>query len=126
MAGAGGRFWSATMKRPEMIPFRWRSSIYERDTYRAPNCKSLRQTLVHSGEQSRSVALDRIDWEIRMIPGVEFNFDAGPLFWLELFDRSTKTSVDGFSCHRIRDAVPGFDDFISQACRSNEPDGARR
>ena len=62
--GADGRFWSATMKRPEMIPFRWRSSIYERDTYRAPNCKSLRQTLVHSGEQSRSVALDRIDWEL--------------------------------------------------------------
>ena len=42
MAGAGGRFWSATMKRPEMIPFRRRSSIYERDTYRAPYCKSPR------------------------------------------------------------------------------------
>ena len=68
MAGADGRFWSATMERPEMIPFRRRSSIYERDTYRAPNCKSLRQTLVHSGEQSRSVALDRIDWELRDPP----------------------------------------------------------
>jgi hypothetical protein len=64
--------------------------------------------------------------EIRMIRGPEFNFDAVPLFWLELFDRSTKTSVDGFSCHRIRDAVPVFDDFISQACHLNEPDGARR
>ena len=37
-----------------------------------------------------------------MIRGPEFNFDAVTLFWLELFDRSTKTSVDGFSCHRIR------------------------
>ena len=53
--------------------------------------------------------------EIRMFRGPEFNFDAVPLFWLELFDRGTKTSVDGFSCHRIRDAVPVFDDFISQA-----------
>ena len=61
-----------------------------------------------------------------MIRGPEFNFDAVSLFWLELFDRSTKTSVDGFSCHRIRDAVPVFDDFISQARHLNEPDGARR
>ena len=64
--------------------------------------------------------------EIRMFRGPEVDFDGVPLFWLELFDLSTKASVDGFSCHRIKDAVPIFDDFISQASRLNEPVGARR
>ena len=64
--------------------------------------------------------------EIRMFRGPEVDFDGVPLFWLELFDHSTKTSVDGFSCHRIKDAVPIFDDFISQAGRLNKPGGARR
>ena len=64
--------------------------------------------------------------EIRMFRGPQFNFDSVPLFWLELFDLSTKTSLDGFSCHRIKDAVPIFDDLISQAGRLNKPGGARR
>ena len=64
--------------------------------------------------------------EIRMFRGPEVDFDGVPLFWLELFDLSTKASVDGFSCHTIKDAVPIFDDFISQASRLNEPVDARR
>ena len=64
--------------------------------------------------------------EIRMFRGPEVDLDGVPLFWLELFDLGTKTSVDGFSCHRIKDAVPIFEDFISQAGRLNEPGGARR
>ena len=36
-------------------------------------------------------------------------------FWLELFDHGTKMSVDGFICLRIKDAVPIFNDFVSQA-----------
>jgi len=64
-------------------------------------------------------------YEIRMFRGPEFDFDGTPLFWLELFDLSTKTSVDGFSCHRIKDAVSIFDDFISQAGLLNEPGGAQ-
>ena len=65
-------------------------------------------------------------YEIRMFRGPEFDFDGTPLFWLELFDLSTKKSVDGFSCHRIKDAVSIFDDFISQAGLLNEPGGARQ
>ena len=65
-------------------------------------------------------------YEIRMFRGPEFHLDGVPLFWLELFDHGTKTSVDGFSCHRIRDAVPVFDDFLSQAAGLNETGGAHR
>ena len=64
--------------------------------------------------------------EIRMFRGPQFDFDGMPLFWLELFDLSTKTSLDGFSCHKIKDAVPIFDDFVLQAGRLNEPDGTHR
>jgi hypothetical protein len=63
--------------------------------------------------------------EIRMFRGPEVDFDGGPLFWLELFDHSTRTSVDGGSCHRIKDAVPLFDDFVSQADRLNKTGGVR-
>jgi hypothetical protein len=61
--------------------------------------------------------------EIRMFRGPVVDVGGGPLFWLELFDHSTKRSVDGFSCHSIKDAVPIFDDFISEAGRLSEPGG---
>ena len=55
----------------------------------------------------------------------ELELDGVPLlFWLELFDLSTRTSIDGVGCHRIRDAVPVFDDFLSQAASLNETGGA--
>jgi hypothetical protein len=40
--------------------------------------------------------------------------DNAPLFWLELFDHGTKTSVDSFCCHRLKDAVPVVCDFFAQ------------
>jgi hypothetical protein len=72
-----------------------------------------------------SVSLASIgNCEIRMFRGPEVDFGGVPaLFWLDLFDHNTKTSVDGFCCHRIKDAVPIFDDFISQAVRLSEPGG---
>jgi hypothetical protein len=60
-----------------------------------------------------------------MFRGPEVDFDGGPLFWLELFDHSMKTSIDSSNCHRIKDAVVIFDDFISQADHLNKTGGAR-
>ena len=69
-----------------------------------------------------SVSLASIETcEIRMLRGPEADCDRMPLFWLELFDHSTKTSIDSFSCHEIKEAVAIVDDFISQAGRLNEP-----
>jgi hypothetical protein len=65
--------------------------------------------------------------EIRIFEGSQADSDGMPLFWLELFDHGPKTSVDGFSCHKIEDALVVFEDFISQAGPLNEasgPDGA--
>jgi hypothetical protein len=53
--------------------------------------------------------------EIRMLRDRSVHADCVPLFWLELFDHNTTKSVDSFSCHRIHDAVPVFEDSISQA-----------
>jgi hypothetical protein len=55
--------------------------------------------------------------EIRMFRGPEADLDGMTLFWLELFDNVTKTSVDSFRCQKIKDATAVFDDFMSQgAC----------
>jgi hypothetical protein len=54
-----------------------------------------------------------------MFRGPEVGFDGVPLFWLELFDHSTKQSIDGFSCHKIEEAVAICDDFMSQAAAAN-------
>ena len=74
-----------------------------------------------------SVSLASIgDCEIRMFRGPEVDFDGTPLFWLELFDHSTKTSLDGIGCHKIKDAAPIFEDFISQADRLKHTRSGRR
>ena len=56
-----------------------------------------------------------------MSRGPEADFDGMPLFWVELFDHSAKTSVDSFSCHTIKEAWLYSDDFISLAGRLNNP-----
>ena len=62
-----------------------------------------------------SIMLDSIgSCEIRMLRGPEVHPDGVPLFWLELFDHSIKMSVDGCSCHRLKDAVPVVCDFFAQ------------
>jgi len=62
-----------------------------------------------------SVLLATIDsHEIRMLASPAVDLDSAPLFWLELFDHGTKTSVDSFRCHRLKDAVPVVCDFFTQ------------
>jgi hypothetical protein len=58
--------------------------------------------------------------EIRMLRDPATDLDSAPLFWLELFDDSTKTSVDSFCCHRLEDAVPVVRDFFTQIDNSNK------
>jgi len=50
-----------------------------------------------------------------MVRGPDVGLDGLPLFWLELFDHGTKTSVDSCCCHRIKDAVSRLQEFILQA-----------
>ena len=52
--------------------------------------------------------------EIRMLAGPAADLDSAPLFWLELIDHGTKTSVDSYCCHRLKDAVPVVCDFFTQ------------
>jgi hypothetical protein len=59
--------------------------------------------------------------EIRMFRGREPGLDGMPLFWLELFDHVTKTSVDSFRCDKIKDAAAVFEDFMSQGANLNKP-----
>ena len=74
--------------------------------------------------QKRSVLLASVgSCEIRMFRGPEVHPHGVPLFWLELFDHSTKMSSTASICHRIKDAVPIFDDFISQAAGLNKAGG---
>jgi hypothetical protein len=65
------------------------------------------------------------DFDIRMSRGPDADFDGMPLFWLELFDHSKKTSVDGFSfsCYSIKEAAVIFDEFTLQAGRLNQMRG---
>jgi hypothetical protein len=72
------------------------------------------------GESHCWSELKAIQQPVRMLRGPEVDFGGAPLFWLELFDHGRKTSVDGRSCRRIKDAVPIFDDLISQADRLNK------
>ena len=52
--------------------------------------------------------------EIRMLTGPAVDLGRAPLFWLELFDHHTKTSLDSYCCHRLKDAVPVVSDFFAQ------------
>ena len=49
-----------------------------------------------------------------MLAGPAADLDSAPLFWLELIDHGTKTSVDSYCCHRLKDAVPVVCDFFAQ------------
>ena len=100
------------------------------------NCNSFEKTLtelkfaraygrlscVPGNGPEASVSLASIgSYEIRMFRDPKADVDGAPLFWLELIDHSIKTSVDSFSCHRLKDAVAIVDDFISQATSLNKP-----
>jgi hypothetical protein len=56
-----------------------------------------------------SVSLAKIgNCELRMFRGPETDFDSKALFWLELYDHGTRTSLDGCRCDTIKDAVQFF------------------
>lgn len=55
--------------------------------------------------------------EIRIFGG---STEGMPLFWMELFDHSTKASVDSFGCHRIEDATTVFEGFVLDARRLDD------
>jgi hypothetical protein len=59
--------------------------------------------------------------EVRMLAGPAVDLDSAPLFWLELFDHSMKTSVDSFRCYRLNDAALVFNDFVVHASELNKP-----
>ena len=63
--------------------------------------------------------------EIRMLAGPAITLVSAPLFWMELFDHRTNTSVDGFCCHKLKDAAPVFSDFLAQANDLNKTDETR-
>jgi len=69
-----------------------------------------------------SVSLASIgNHEVRMLAGPAVDLDSAPLFWLELFDHSMKTSVDSFCCYRLKGAVPVVCDFFAQVDDLNKP-----
>jgi hypothetical protein len=87
----------------------------------------VRLSCIPADSPEASVSLASIgSYEISMVRWPEVDLDAVPLFWLELFDHQTKTAVDSFRCHRIKDAVPIFDDFVAQAGGSIKSDGSDR
>ena len=68
-----------------------------------------------------SVSLASIgNYEVRMLANPAVDLDSAPLFWLELFDHTMKTSVDSFRCHRLKDAAPVFNDFVAHASELNK------
>jgi hypothetical protein len=81
----------------------------------------LKLCAVPEGTPGASVALASIgSHEIRMLAHPATDLDSAPLFWLELFDHSTKTSVDSFCCYRLKDAVPVVHDFFTQVDNLDE------
>jgi hypothetical protein len=65
---------------------------------------------------ARMVLLERIGChEVLMFDVSPDSATDAPLFWLELFDHETKSSVDSCSCTEIAQAVTAFDDFVSLA-----------
>jgi hypothetical protein len=69
-----------------------------------------------------SVSLASIgNCQIRILRGQEVDLDGMPLFWLELLDHVTKTSIDSFRCETIKDAAAVFEEFMSQGANLNRP-----
>jgi hypothetical protein len=67
---------------------------------------------------ARVISLERIgNHEILMFDVSRDSASDAPLFWLELFDHATKSSVDSSSCTEIAQAATVFDDFIALAKR---------
>jgi hypothetical protein len=71
---------------------------------------------IHREVQPRFVPLVPVgDYEIRMVAPAADQPDT--LFWLELFETTSETTVDSYRCHNIKDAIPVFEHFVAQASR---------
>ena len=72
--------------------------------------------LPQNAQGARTISLERIgNHEILMFDVSPDGATDAPLFWLELFDHETKSSVDSCSCTEIAQAAAVFDDFVSLA-----------
>jgi hypothetical protein len=77
------------------------------------------------GSPQTLVSLARIgNFEIRMFRGHQVISGAVPLFWLELFDHRSSSSVDSCSCNEIEDAAVVFENFVSQVADLNDAFGS--
>src|SRR5260221_14765456 len=69
----------------------------------------------------RMISLDRIgSYEIRMFEPSQPGSDNGLLFWIELFDHDSRSSIDSCSCYEIEEAARVCESFILQAQRPDE------
>jgi hypothetical protein len=79
-------------------------------------------------DSQASVSLASIgSYEVRMFLRRGPDLNGVPQFWLELFDHGTRRSVDSYLCHRVKDAAPIFEEFMSHAAYLNKlpPDGSK-
>jgi len=67
-----------------------------------------------SNPTPKSISLETVGaYEIRMLKGSPSHSGDAPLFWMELFDHETKSSLDSCSFHEIDEALNAFDELIS-------------
>lgn len=71
---------------------------------------------IPEGERgARMVSLGSVgNYEIRLLEPSQTNTADAPLFFMELFDHDSQSSVDSCVCHDIEEAVATFEYFISR------------
>jgi hypothetical protein len=63
----------------------------------------------------RMISLTRVgNYETRMVEASQTSSADAPLFWMELFDHDTQSSIDSCACYNIKEAVAAFEDFITR------------
>jgi hypothetical protein len=73
----------------------------------------------HTAAQAISIA--RIgDYEIHLFQDLQTEPAETALFWLELFDHGTQTSIDSGACREIEEAATVFEGFLAEAERLEE------
>jgi len=68
-----------------------------------------------SNPTAKSISLETSGaYEIRMLKGSRSHSGDASLFWMELFDHDTKSSLDSCSFYEIDEALNAFDELKSQ------------